>query len=277
MFLLENVVALVHLFSGSVKDQVVEAFSSLGYTVDFAILSAADFGVPQLRPRVFFLGSRDGESISFPAPTHAPPDQLGFFKPYVTVGDAISDLAFLQAGEVSEEYVTPPLSNYQRDRRRKSRKLTNHLASRHRSHVLTRFRLVSEGQTTRGMPEKIRTKKVGLKRLHRDEVARTILSIPDDHIHYELDRTLTVREMARLQSFDDGFVFLGKRTTGYEARRYELPQYTQVANAVPPLLAEAVARHVAKLLKPARLEKATAIAGARALTSGPLTAGSLRS
>jgi len=98
------------------------------------------------------------------------------------------------------------------------------------------------------MPVEIRTRKVGLKRLHRDEVARTVLSIPDDHIHYELDRTLSVREMARLQSFNDTFQFLGKRTTGYYARRYELPQYTQVANGVPPLLAKAIGSHLLALL-----------------------------
>ena len=72
----------------------------------------------------------------------------------------------------------------------------------------------------------------------------TIVTLPDDFIHPYFDRVLTVREMARIQSFDDSFEFLGKRTTGGDKRSQETPQFTQVGNAVPPLLARAVALKV---------------------------------
>ena len=75
------------------------------------------------------------------------------------------------------------------------------------------------------------------------------MTIPDDYIHYEEPRTLTVREMARLQSFPDQFVFRGKVTTGGKLRKYQVPQYTQVGNAVPPLLAYAIGRQIDEALR----------------------------
>ena len=77
----------------------------------------------------------------------------------------------------------------------------------------------------------------------------TVMTIPDDYIHYNSPRALTVREMARLQSFDDSFVFQGKRSTGGNNRKTELPQYTLVGNAVPPLMARAVAIEILKHIK----------------------------
>ena len=75
------------------------------------------------------------------------------------------------------------------------------------------------------------------------------MTIPDDYVHYNSPRALTVREMARLQSFDDTFVFQGKRSTGGNNRKTEVPQYTLVGNAVPPLLARAVATEILKNIK----------------------------
>jgi DNA (cytosine-5)-methyltransferase 1 len=73
--------------------------------------------------------------------------------------------------------------------------------------------------------------------------------MPDDYIHYNIPRSLTVREMARLQSFDDNFVFQGKRSTGGNKRKEEVPQYTLVGNAVPPVLARAIALEILKVIK----------------------------
>ena len=77
----------------------------------------------------------------------------------------------------------------------------------------------------------------------------TVLTLPDDLVHYSQNRILTVREMARLQSFDDSFEFLGKRTTGGKLRKNETPQYTLVGNAVPPLLAKAIACQIMEALQ----------------------------
>ncbi|EAD4117154.1 DNA cytosine methyltransferase, partial [Listeria monocytogenes] len=89
------------------------------------------------------------------------------------------------------------------------------------------------------------TKKGIRTRLDSNNISPTVVTLPDDYIHPYFNRILTVREMARLQSFDDSFEFLGKRTTGGDKRAIETPQYTQVGNAVPPLLARAVAKEVA--------------------------------
>lgn len=92
------------------------------------------------------------------------------------------------------------------------------------------------------------TRKHSQRPLRRDQPAPTMMSLPDDHIHFDEPRTLTVREMARIQSFPDSFTFFGKETTGADRRRFEVPQYTQVGNAVPPLMAKAVGRHLRKFL-----------------------------
>jgi len=100
------------------------------------------------------------------------------------------------------------------------------------------------GDVTDEMIEKLLTKKTIRTRLYKDRPSLTIVTLPDDYISPFEDRIFSVREMARLQSFDDSFEFLGKRTTGGKRRRVEIPQYTQVGNAVPPLLAKAVAREI---------------------------------
>lgn len=92
------------------------------------------------------------------------------------------------------------------------------------------------------------TNKNTRKRLKLDETGPTMVTLPDDYIHPVLNKVLTVREMARIQSFDDSFIFLGKRTTGGSGRKHEVPQFSQVGNAVPPLLAYAIANEVKKSL-----------------------------
>lgn len=104
--------------------------------------------------------------------------------------------------------------------------------------------LLMNGEITDKIGEAILTRKSIRTRLNPDSVSPTIVTLPDDYIHPYFDRVLTVREMARMQSFDDSFEFLGKRTTGGDKRAQETPQYTQVGNAVPPLLARAVALKV---------------------------------
>lgn len=93
------------------------------------------------------------------------------------------------------------------------------------------------------------TKKNNRKKLDRNKPSLTVVTLPDDYISPFEDRIFSVREMARLQSFDDSFEFLGKRTTGGDKRKIEVPQYTQVGNAVPPLLAKAIATEIMKVLK----------------------------
>lgn len=110
------------------------------------------------------------------------------------------------------------------------------------------IRLFSTGRVTEDMVNVLLTKKNNRTKLCYDSLSPTVLTLPDDYISPFENRILTVREMARLQSFDDSFIFLGKRTTGGDRRRTEVPQYTQVGNAVPPLLAKAIAEEIIRLL-----------------------------
>ncbi|MEG0721655.1 MAG: DNA cytosine methyltransferase, partial [Lachnospiraceae bacterium] len=106
-----------------------------------------------------------------------------------------------------------------------------------------------ENDVTDEMIEVLMTKKNMRRKLEKNSVSPTVVTLPDDYISPYESRTFSVRELARLQSFDDSFEFLGKRTTGGPRRRVEVPQYSQVGNAVPPLLARAVAIEIIKVLK----------------------------
>lgn len=109
--------------------------------------------------------------------------------------------------------------------------------------------LLISGKITDKIGEAILTKKSIRTKLNPDSVSPTIVTLPDDFIHPYFNRVLTVREMARIQSFDDSFEFLGKRTTGGDKRSQETPQFTQVGNAVPPLLARAIALKVREAIE----------------------------
>lgn len=112
--------------------------------------------------------------------------------------------------------------------------------------VIKRFK---SGDVTEEMLDKLLTRKTIRTRLYRNKPSLTVVTLPDDYISPFEDRTFSVREMARLQSFDDSFEFLSKRTTGGSRRKSEVPQYTQVGNAVPPLLAKAIANEIRIVLE----------------------------
>ena len=106
-----------------------------------------------------------------------------------------------------------------------------------------------EAQTADPDNPLLETKKRNYTVLNPDTQSMTITTMPDDYVHYASNRSLTVREMARIQSFDDSFVFQGKRTTGGDRRKLETPQFTQVGNAVPPLMARAIATEILRHLR----------------------------
>lgn len=244
-----------------VIEVLMEQFKKIGYNVKYKILNASDFGIPQNRKRVIFMGVRNdlkNISISFPEPLN--------FK--VTAEEAISDLIKIGNGEKVEDYNIEAETIYQvRSREGRtpniigekiaSKILKNHETSKHTNKVKERFSLIKPGENLQSalkrMNEsdfkKLYTKKQQCKRISGKEQSPTVMTLPDDMIHYSDSRILTVREMARLQSFDDSFEFLGKRTTGGNRRTFELPQYTLVGNAVPPLLANAVASKIFEMSK----------------------------
>lgn len=265
------------------------------------IVNASDYGVPQNRERVLFIGCRkDQKPISDIPPTVSAKDR-------VTIFEAICDLDFVgnnqeahcyEIVDIHKQYNGRDLSGLLKKRgingvitkdgktysqwskegrlieRYKNRTkpfyvrnfngllngekyfdtLNNHKTSNQNTSVIKRLEIIKNNQSYKKAQADL--EKYGLasnKRnynvLNPEEQSPTIMTIPDDYIHYNSPRALTVREMARLQSFDDSFVFQGKRSTGGNGRKSEVPQYTLVGNAVPPLLARAIAMEILKHIK----------------------------
>lgn len=255
MFLMENVPGFQRMYRGAAYQEAVEVFSDLGYSSLDRIISAPEFGIPQRRDRFVMVGWRGDlcEPFRWPEPTHAQPDSQGRLpgfglEPYITAREALSDLAFLEPGYESHTHEMEPENVFQVARRKGSDMLFNHLATRHREKAVRMFTHIPQGGTINSVPEEFRSAKRTMARLHPDRISGTVVALPDDLIHYKFDRIHTVREMARLQTFDDSYVFLGKRTTCFVQRRVDVPQYTQVGNAVPPLLGKVLGNALLRAL-----------------------------
>lgn len=234
-FVIENVPGLVALFNGEVKDNIIERFTELGYNVKYRILCAADYGVPQNRKRVVFVGMKNGEREFFY------PDVL---KSIVTCEMALSDLPPLTdiLGEEEQEYACDPQNTYQKMMRKRSKKVHNHVAATHSEKVRHIISLVPDGGNYRDLPEEYRSSRnfhVAWTRFASQKPAPTIDTGHRHHFHYKYNRVPTVRECARIQSFPDDFIFTGNKTQ----------QFRQVGNAVPPLMAECIAKQLEKALE----------------------------
>ncbi|WHX41178.1 DNA cytosine methyltransferase [Mesobacillus sp. AQ2] len=223
-FVLENVPGLATLYKGKAREAIIKEFSELGYTVNDQILFAPDYGVPQIRKRLFFVGLLNGEKFEFPKPVLTPDK-------YITCGEAISDLHDFSnnLGTEISEYQCPPNSEYQKKMRKKSTQLFNHVGTQHSDLVIDVISQVPEGGNHKDLPPGVgdsRKFNEAWTRYHRNKPSKTIDTGHRNHFHYEFNRVPTVRENARLQSFPDDFRFYGNKTQ----------QYRQVGNAVPPLL-----------------------------------------
>lgn len=245
-FVMENVPGLIRLFGGKVGDEVVEDFTALGYRVQMGLLSADGYGVPQQRRRVFFVGENMGLAagappFSFPPKTHGP--ESGLAEP-ITCRDAISDLDFVPDDVALPEcidYNGPALSPYQADMRRGSDRLYNHSITVHRPRTKEIIAMVPDGGNYKDLPRELwQTRKVNIAwtRMNSAKPCFTIDTGHNHHFHYRANRVPTVRESARIQSFPDTFKFTGIKTS----------QLRQVGNAVPPLLAQAIAHSIKDIL-----------------------------
>lgn len=282
---------------GSVTPFILRSeLQEIGYeTLEPRVLNAADYGVPQRRNRIIFIGYRKGlKAPEYPEPTVKPEN-------YLTLKEAIGDL--ITDGEI-REHINPKATQYQTESRNgrtptidgkpiPAKESKNTELSAITPIVEERFSLFSQGETgtmlkkrvmeigidisdkpalikmcsdalgkseedvvtlfknggvSKEEAEVLLTKKNIRQRFSEDAPSATVVTIADDYISPWESRTFSVREMARCQSFDDSFEFLGKRTTGGLLRRVEVPQYTQVGNAVPPLLARAIALEIMKVL-----------------------------
>lgn len=233
-FLIENVPGLVSLFEGKIKNNVIERLSNIGYNVTYKILLASDYGVPQSRKRVFFVGLKNG-IFNF--------DKILKSDTIITSEMALNDLPSLEfsLGEEGMSYDSAPKNNYQRLMRENSDKIYNHIGTNHTKKVKDIISLVPDGGNYKDLPKELQeTRKfnVAWTRYNSKKPAPTVDTGHRHHFHYKYNRVPTVRESARLQSFPDDFVFLGNKTE----------QYRQVGNAVPPLLAEYIAKNLIKYL-----------------------------
>jgi DNA (cytosine-5)-methyltransferase 1 len=240
-FVIENVRGMKTLYGGGVKDEILKRFRKLGYRVpEPKVLCAADFGVPQVRERLFFVGFREDVSeleFTYPNPTHSSSN-------YVTCEQALSDLPSLEAqlGQELSSYTAKPKSEYQKRMRANAKVLVNHAATKHTDLVIEVIKQVPEGGNHKDLPPGVgesRKFNEAWTRYHSQKPSRTIDTGHRNHFHYKYNRVPTIRENARLQSFPDDFVFLGTKTS----------QNRQVGNAVPPLLAEVLANEITKILR----------------------------
>lgn len=236
---LENVPGMVLLHDGLVKEKIIEDFTELGYNMgEPKILYAPDYGVPQIRKRVVFVGLLGGkESFSYPAPKLEKKD-------YVTCEAAIGDLPSLDGivGDEVQKYPCDPKTEYQKKMRKGSSWIYNHQGTIHDEKTKKFIAMVPEGKNYKSLPKEyagIYRYHEALTRYHSKKPSPTINTCHRSHFHYKWDRIPTVRESARLQSFCDTFIFYGNKAQ----------QYRQVGNAVPPLLGKAVAEEVKKWLE----------------------------
>jgi DNA (cytosine-5)-methyltransferase 1 len=229
---LENVSGLVSTKNGAFKRDIADAIQQLGYDVHFAMLNAADFGVPQKRRRIFFVGVPRGRKWLFPETSCGPGK-----RPYASVADAIiGDLPPLEASQSSAHYASAARTELQRYLREGHNTLWNHEAPSHPEETIKKI-----AETTPGSPmyAKFRQR----IRLHPDLPSPTQICggiRPQFQFgHPTQARGLTIRERARIQSFPDHYRFFGGITQGR----------VQTGNAVPPLLVRALAGQLMRLLK----------------------------
>lgn len=212
-FVMENVARLYTHNKGSTRKEILSRFKEIGYYIECKILNSADYGVPQIRKRVIFIGSRFTNSVSFPEKNT---------DKQKTVREALVNLPALKSGQKS--------------------KVPNHIAMNHSDQMLKKMSYVSNGGNRNEIPKNIRPKTGDIRKYIKYNGNKPAITVTGDMrkvFHYSQNRALTVRELARLQSYPDDFIFEGT----------SISQQQQVGNSVPPLMAEAIAYTIKQLIK----------------------------
>ena len=259
-FVMENVQGMLSMKTKTgenVIDLVLSEMDKSGYNVNYELLNAAEFGVPQARKRVIFVGIR--KDLEFIKDEVLPKGWL-FGENQITVEQALMDLPQIKAceGVEEQEYSSEPQNDYQKYCRNGSNKVHNHIAMRHTKRLVERFEQIKFGQSVGDVSEQYAQRKRGDAtkvsgksynqnnyRPYPDRPSPTIpASFQSNFVHPYLNRNYTAREGARLQSFPDTYIFKGKRTNMSWDK--DLSQYQQIGNAVPPLLAKAIAENLVK-------------------------------
>jgi DNA (cytosine-5)-methyltransferase 1 len=229
-FLIENVRGLVSANKGAFVKDIIERFGGIGYNVSYKILNASNYGVPQNRQRVFFVGLLEGV-FEFPEK----------FDYEVSTKEAIMDL--IQSNEDNiQKYSSPSKNSYQKLMRNGKKIVKNHEITIHNEQTTNVISMVPNGGNIKSLPPEywnIRKYNKAFQRMNSELPSNTIDTGHRNYFHYEANRIPTARESARIQSFPDSFEFLGTKGS----------QYKQIGNAVPPLLAKVLAQKIKSYLK----------------------------
>ena len=235
-FVMENVPNMLTSCNGYFKNEIIKLFNDIGYSIDYGILNSYDYGVPQERKRAFILGKKGHIKLNLPKPIDTK----------VSAWDAISDLSYLESGEGEflQDYKMNSKSSYQKLMRCNSKILYNHVVTKHSEIALERLKLIPPEHGREVLPPEHRTGSIfsgTWSRIIKSKPSVTITTRFDTpssgrFSHPYLNRAITVREAARLQSFPDDIIFYGNKSS----------QMKQVGNAVPPLLAKEIAKQIKK-------------------------------
>lgn len=276
IFIMENVKGILSRYNSEgvkIMEVIKKTFSDIGYTnLNIWILNAAEYGVPQLRDRVFIVGHKKNILINAPPKTHYINKKVQGLQKAITVKEAIFDLPKINAseGQKIQEYKKKPKSKYQIWARENQEMLYNHIAMKHTKRIVERFSHINIGESVSHVSIKYKERRrngngeiseqsynMNNRRLDPDKPSHTIpASFYSSFVHPYLNRNITAREAARLQSFPDNYRFMGKRTlissklskrNGRSDYDY-LSQYNQIGNAVPPILSKAIAEHIYSFL-----------------------------
>lgn len=212
-FVMENVARLYNHNKGETRKEIIKDFHDVGYKVECKILNSADYGVPQVRKRVIFIGTKLNQKIIFPKKS---------VKEYLTVKEVLDCYPYLESGEEST--------------------IPNHIAMNHSKQMLEKMKFVKDGGSREEIPVNIRPKSGDIRKYIRYKSNEPSVCVTGDMrkiFHYEQNRALTVRELAKLQSYPDDFVFKGSK----------ISQQQQVGNSVPPKMAEAIADVIIKMIE----------------------------
>lgn len=242
-FVFENVVGILSMDKGNLFKQVQAEFEDLGYNLQYRVLDAVNFGVPQHRERVILVGFKGENNFVYPEPTHGEG-----LKPYVTLKDAIGDLPVLKSGERKTTYASAATNDFLKFVRKNSTYIVEeHSAPKNGAHLVRIMETLKDGQSKDDLPEDIRPKSGygnTYAKLWWEKPSTTItrnFACPSSSrcIHPRDSRAMSIREGARLQSFPDDYKFYGA----------DGMKRLEIGNAVPPLLSMAIAKQMLEALK----------------------------
>lgn len=230
-FVIENVKGLLTLNNGMFFEDITERFGKLGYTIEAKILDASEYGVPQKRQRVFFVGLRNGVHFKFPEP-------LGYT---ISTEEALGDLPSLDKCKEDRctMYEMLPFTPYQQEIRGESVELNNHEQTKHTEQTVEIISKIKDGGSIKDLPREyweVRKYNKAFQRMNSKEPSHTVDTGHRNYFHYKENRIPSVRECCRLQSIPDDFIITGSKTS----------QYKQVGNCVPVNLAYNIAKEIKK-------------------------------